>query len=175
MIIFLTFLRDPHLHRSQTKHHEKQQETHPVKHKGKLHFCKHKKTIFIVSGTVFHRSNSARLPPVLCSAVDAEELHVSNVTRSGFKLRWSNPDPKNFVYFQVTVTRLRDHALAVKTNVSASELSVDKLESGQTYHAVVTGHGVDGHVLATHKGVVTTSQSADICASPSTYRSLARI
>uniref|UniRef100_A0A3Q2XBS0 Collagen type VI alpha 3 chain n=1 Tax=Hippocampus comes TaxID=109280 RepID=A0A3Q2XBS0_HIPCM len=106
--------------------------------------------------------------PVLCSAVDAEELHVSNVTRSGFKLRWSNPDPKNFVYFQVTVTRLRDHALAVKTNVSASELSVDKLESGQTYHAVVTGHGVDGHVLATHKGVVTTSQSAKFT-HPPTY------
>ncbi|XP_051938846.1 collagen alpha-3(VI) chain isoform X2 [Hippocampus zosterae] len=120
---FTTLARQPE---SQTKHHENQQETHPVKHK----------------------------------AVDAEELHVSNVTRSGFKLRWSNPDPKNFVYFQVTVTRLRDHALAVKTNVSASELSVDKLESGQTYHAVVTGHGVDGHVLATHKGVVTTKAAA---------------
>ncbi|XP_037136411.1 uncharacterized protein col6a3 isoform X2 [Syngnathus acus] len=120
---FTTLARQPESH---TKQHEKQQESHPVKHK----------------------------------AMDPEELHVSNVTRSGFKLRWTNPDPKNFVYFQVTVTRLRDHALAVKTNVSGSELSVDKLESGQTYHAVVTGHGADGHVLATHKGVVTTKAAA---------------
>ncbi|XP_061697353.1 collagen alpha-3(VI) chain isoform X2 [Syngnathoides biaculeatus] len=90
---------------------------------------------------------------------DSDELHVSNVTRNGFRLRWTNPDPKNFVYFQVTVTRLHDHALAIKTNVSASELSVDKLESGQTYHAVVTGHGADGHVLATHKGIVTTKSA----------------
>ncbi|XP_061647477.1 collagen alpha-3(VI) chain-like isoform X1 [Phyllopteryx taeniolatus] len=112
-------------HQSQKKHHEKQQESHPVKHK----------------------------------VTDTDELHVSNVTRSGFRLRWTNPDPKNFVYFQVTVTRLHDHALAIKTNVSASELSVDKLESGQTYHAVVTGHGADGHVLATHKGIVTTKSA----------------
>ncbi|XP_077436019.1 collagen alpha-3(VI) chain isoform X1 [Vanacampus margaritifer] len=120
---FTTLAQQP---QSQTKHHEKQQESNPVKHK----------------------------------ALESEELHVSNVTRSGFKLRWTNPDPKNFVYFQVTVTRLHDHALAVKTNVSASELSVHKLESGQTYHAVVTGHGADGHVLATHKGIVTTKAAA---------------
>ncbi|XP_061547693.1 collagen alpha-3(VI) chain-like isoform X5 [Phycodurus eques] len=112
-------------HQSQKKHHEKQQESHPVKHK----------------------------------VSDTDELHVSNVTRSGFRLRWTNPDPKNFVYFQVTVTRLHDHALAIKTNVSASELSVDKLESGQTYHAVVTGHAADGHVLTTHKGIVTTKSA----------------
>ncbi|XP_068602082.1 collagen alpha-3(VI) chain [Brachionichthys hirsutus] len=87
---------------------------------------------------------------------DGEELHVSNVTSSGVRLRWRNPDPKHFVYFEVSVTRLHDHAAALRTNVSGTELSVDNLESSQTYHAVVTAHTADGQTVSTRKGVVTT-------------------
>nr|XP_061799534.1 collagen alpha-3(VI) chain-like [Nerophis lumbriciformis] len=121
------FTTNVHQHQSQTKHHEKQQDSHPVKH----------------------------------TALDDDELHVSNVTGNGFRLRWNNPDPKNFVYFQVKVTHLRDHAPIIKINVSTSELSVDELVGGQTYHVVVTGHGANGHVLSTHKGIVTTSTSVN--------------
>ncbi|XP_069388605.1 collagen alpha-3(VI) chain isoform X3 [Paralichthys olivaceus] len=87
---------------------------------------------------------------------DADELHVSNVTSSSLKLRWSNPDPKLFVYFEVVVTRLPDHALVLKTNVSGTELSVDNLQSAQTYHAVVTAHTAEGQVVSTRKGIITT-------------------
>nr|XP_057937259.1 collagen alpha-3(VI) chain-like isoform X2 [Doryrhamphus excisus] len=85
-----------------------------------------------------------------------DDLHVSNITSSSLKLRWNNPEPKHVVYFEVVVTRLRDHALVLKTNVSGVELSVDHLESAQTYHAVVTAHGADGYVISTHKGIITT-------------------
>ncbi|XP_054642805.1 collagen alpha-3(VI) chain-like isoform X2 [Dunckerocampus dactyliophorus] len=85
-----------------------------------------------------------------------DDLHVSNITSSSLKLRWNNPEPKHVVYFEVVVTRLRDHALVLKTNVSGAELSVDHLESAQTYHAVVTAHGADGYVISTHKGIITT-------------------
>ncbi|XP_034549561.1 collagen alpha-3(VI) chain [Notolabrus celidotus] len=87
---------------------------------------------------------------------DGDELHVFNVTSSSLKLRWSSPDPKHFVFFEVTVTRLHDHALALKTNVSGTELSVDNLESAQTYHAVVTAYTAEGQVVSTRKGIVTT-------------------
>ncbi|XP_054470891.1 collagen alpha-3(VI) chain isoform X2 [Anoplopoma fimbria] len=87
---------------------------------------------------------------------DADELHVSNVTSSSLKLRWTSPDPKLFVYFEVVVTRLHDHALVLRTNVSGTELSVDNLESAQTYHAVVTAHTADGQTVSTLKGIMTT-------------------
>ncbi|XP_078119204.1 collagen alpha-3(VI) chain isoform X3 [Sander vitreus] len=87
---------------------------------------------------------------------DADELHVSNVTSSSMKLRWTNPDSKLFVYFEVVVTRLHDHALVLKTNVSGTELSVDNLESAQTYHAVVTAHTAEGQIVSTRKGIMTT-------------------
>lgn len=90
---------------------------------------------------------------------DADELHVSNVTSSSLKLRWTNPDSKLFVYFEVVVTRLHDHALVLKTNVSGTELSVDNLESAQTYHAVVTAHTAEGQIVSTRKGIMTTSKS----------------
>uniref|UniRef100_A0A8C9ZQK9 Collagen type VI alpha 3 chain n=1 Tax=Sander lucioperca TaxID=283035 RepID=A0A8C9ZQK9_SANLU len=89
----------------------------------------------------------------------ADELHVSNVTSSSLKLRWTNPDSKLFVYFEVVVTRLHDHALVLKTNVSGTELSVDNLESAQTYHAVVTAHTAEGQIVSTRKGIMTTSKS----------------
>ncbi|XP_063743399.1 collagen alpha-3(VI) chain isoform X2 [Eleginops maclovinus] len=87
---------------------------------------------------------------------DVDELHVSNVTSSSLKLRWTNPDSKLFVYFEVTVTRLHDHALVLKTNVSGTDLSVDNLESAQTYHAVVTAHTAEGQIVSTRKGIMTT-------------------
>ncbi|XP_041663504.1 collagen alpha-3(VI) chain [Cheilinus undulatus] len=87
---------------------------------------------------------------------DGDELHVFNVTSNSLKLRWSSPDPKHFVYFEVAVTRLQDHTLALKTNVSGTELSVDNLESAQTYHAVVTAYTAEGQVVSTRKGIFTT-------------------
>ncbi|MEQ2201472.1 hypothetical protein XENOCAPTIV_012942, partial [Xenoophorus captivus] len=87
-----------------------------------------------------------------------EELHVSNVTSSSLKLWWSNSEPKLFVYFEVVLTRLHDHALVVKTNVSGTEIAVDNLESSQTYHAVVTAHTAEGQTVSTRKGVIRTSK-----------------
>lgn len=81
------------------------------------------------------------------------------MTASSVKLSWTNADPKVFVYFEVTVTRLHDHALVLKTNVSGSELSVGSLESAQTYHVVVTARTAQGHIVSTHKGIMTTSES----------------
>uniref|UniRef100_UPI0037E78497 collagen alpha-3(VI) chain-like isoform X2 n=1 Tax=Semicossyphus pulcher TaxID=241346 RepID=UPI0037E78497 len=91
---------------------------------------------------------------------DAEELHVFNVTSSSLKLRWSSSDPKLFVYFEVVVTRLRDHALVLKTNVSGTELTVDNLESAQTYHAVVTAYTAEGQIVSIRKGITTTKAAA---------------
>ncbi|XP_076012255.1 collagen alpha-3(VI) chain isoform X2 [Genypterus blacodes] len=87
---------------------------------------------------------------------DTDELHVTNITSSSMKLRWSSPDPKLFVYFEVVVTRLHDHAMVLKTNVSGTTLAVDNLECGQSYHAVVTAHTADGQVVFTYKGIVIT-------------------
>lgn len=87
---------------------------------------------------------------------DTDDLHVFNITSSSLKLRWSSPDPKHFVYFEVTITRLNDHAVVLKTNVSGTELSVDNLQSAQAYHAVVTAHTAEGHVVSTRKGIITT-------------------
>lgn len=57
------------------------------------------------------------------------------------------------------MTRLSDHALVLKTNVSGTVLSVDNLESSQTYLAVVTAHTAEGHAVSTRKGIMTTSKS----------------
>ncbi|XP_047226561.1 collagen alpha-3(VI) chain-like isoform X3 [Girardinichthys multiradiatus] len=91
---------------------------------------------------------------------DVEELHVSNVTSSSLKLWWSNSEPKLFVYFEVVLTRLHDHALVVKTNVSGTEITVDNLESSQTYHAVVTAHTAEGQTVSTRKGVIRTKAAS---------------
>ncbi|KAM9710050.1 collagen alpha-3(VI) chain-like isoform 2-T2 [Menidia menidia] len=87
---------------------------------------------------------------------DADELHVSNVTSNSLKLQWRSLDTKLFVYFEVVVTRLVDHVLVLKTNVSGTELSVDNLESAQTYHAVVTAYTEEGQTVSTRKGIITT-------------------
>ncbi|XP_035988555.1 collagen alpha-3(VI) chain isoform X2 [Fundulus heteroclitus] len=91
---------------------------------------------------------------------DAHELHVSNVTSSSFRLRWSNPEAKLFVYFEVVVTRLYDHALVVKTNVSGTEIVLDNLESSQTYHAVVTAYTAEGQTVSTRKGIIKTKAAS---------------
>ncbi|KAE8299538.1 Papilin Precursor [Larimichthys crocea] len=68
----------------------------------------------------------------------AEDLQITNVTSSSLKLRWGSPNPKLFVYFEGT------------------ELSVDNLESHQTYHVVVTAYTAEGQIVSTRKGVMTT-------------------
>ncbi|TMS06914.1 Collagen alpha-3(VI) chain [Larimichthys crocea] len=94
----------------------------------------------------------------------AEDLQITNVTSSSLKLRWGSPNPKLFVYFEVVVTRLHDHTLVLKTNVSGTELSVDNLESHQTYHVVVTAYTAEGQIVSTRKGVMTTiNEFADPC------------
>ncbi|KAM9483900.1 collagen alpha-3(VI) chain-like isoform 3-T3 [Salvelinus alpinus] len=92
---------------------------------------------------------------------DQEELHVANATSSGLTLRWASPDPKLIAYFEVVVTRLRDHTLVLRRNVTGTELTVGGLESAQTYHAVVTTHTAQGHVAAVHKGIITTKAAAE--------------
>lgn len=100
--------------------------------------------------------------PLVCDRLptDEEPLHIANVTSSSLKLHWSNPEPKLFVYFEVALTRLRDHALILKTNVSGTELTVNDLDSSQTYHAVVTARTEDGQIVSTRKGIMTTSESS---------------
>nr|XP_029486987.1 collagen alpha-3(VI) chain-like isoform X2 [Oncorhynchus nerka] len=92
---------------------------------------------------------------------DSDELHVANVTSSSLTLRWASPDPKYMAYFKVVVTRLRDNTLVLRRNVTGTELTVGGLESAQTYHAVVTMHAAQGHVAATHKGIITTKAAAE--------------
>lgn len=58
--------------------------------------------------------------------------------------------------------RLRDHTLVLKTNVSGTELSVDNLDSSQTYHAVVTARTAQGQIISTRKGIMTTSESMNV-------------
>ncbi|XP_071774395.2 collagen alpha-3(VI) chain isoform X1 [Centroberyx gerrardi] len=99
---------------------------------------------------------------------ETDELHATNITSSSLKLRWSSPDPKVLVYFEVVVTRLRDHALVLKTNVSGTELAVYNLESAQSYHAVVTAHSAQGHIVSTHKGIITTKAAVHKPASQAT-------
>ncbi|KAJ0070549.1 hypothetical protein NL108_015668, partial [Boleophthalmus pectinirostris] len=90
----------------------------------------------------------------------SDELHVFNITSNSMKFRWSSSDPKHFVYFEVVVTRLSDHALVLKTNVSGTELSLDNLQSAQSYHVVVTAQTADGSIVSTRKGIVTTKAAA---------------
>ncbi|XP_024116256.1 collagen alpha-3(VI) chain isoform X3 [Oryzias melastigma] len=85
-----------------------------------------------------------------------DELHVSSITSHSLKLGWSDADPKLSVYFEIMVTRFNDHSLVLKTNTSSTELTVDNLESAQTYHVVVTAFTAEGQTISTYKGTVTT-------------------
>ncbi|RVE58535.1 hypothetical protein OJAV_G00210240 [Oryzias javanicus] len=83
-----------------------------------------------------------------------DELHVSSVTSHSLKLGWSAL--KLSVYFEVMVAHYNDHSLVLKTNTSSTELTVDNLESAQTYHVVVTAFTAEGQTISTYKGIVTT-------------------
>ncbi|KAM9364847.1 LOW QUALITY PROTEIN: collagen alpha-3(VI) chain [Pholidichthys leucotaenia] len=122
-------MKNPFTKSHQEEKHQKHHENHQAVHQGK-----HKDP---------HSS-------------DSDVLHIFNVTSNSLKLRWNAPDPKLFVYFEVTVSRLQDHAMVLKTNVSGTELSVDNLESAQTYHAVVTSHTAEGQIVSTLKGIMIT-------------------
>lgn len=90
-----------------------------------------------------------------------EELHLVNVTSSGFSLQWLSGDSK--ATHEVTVTRLKDHSLVLRKNVTGSHLSISELEAAQTYHVVVNTHNVNGHVASTYKGIVPTSKPIILC------------
>uniref|UniRef100_A0A3P8ZT38 Collagen, type VI, alpha 3 n=1 Tax=Esox lucius TaxID=8010 RepID=A0A3P8ZT38_ESOLU len=108
-----------------------------------------------------HHENHQAVHPRKHNDQDFDELHVANITSSSLILRWASPDPKLMAYFEVVVTRLRDHALVLKWNLTGTELTVGNLESAQTYHAVVTTHTAQGKIAATHKGIITTKAAAE--------------
>lgn len=56
------------------------------------------------------------------------------------------------------MTRLKDHILVLRKNVTGSHLSISELEAAETYHVVVNTHSVSGHVASTYKGIVPTSK-----------------
>ncbi|KAG9271309.1 collagen alpha-3(VI) chain [Astyanax mexicanus] len=74
--------------------------------------------------------------PFVCSDVKAEELHLVNVTSTGFALTWVSDDPQ--ATHEVTVTRLQDHSLVLRKNVTDKHLTIDQLEAAQTYHVAIT-------------------------------------
>ncbi|XP_043104893.1 collagen alpha-3(VI) chain-like isoform X2 [Puntigrus tetrazona] len=86
-----------------------------------------------------------------------EKMHLVNVTSSGFSLQWLSGDSK--ATHEVTVTRLKDHSLVLRKNVTGSHLSISELEAAETYHVVVNTHSVSGHVSSTYKGIVPTKSA----------------
>uniref|UniRef100_A0A8B9HRV7 Collagen, type VI, alpha 3 n=1 Tax=Astyanax mexicanus TaxID=7994 RepID=A0A8B9HRV7_ASTMX len=88
--------------------------------------------------------------------VKAEELHLVNVTSTGFALTWVSDDPQ--ATHEVTVTRLQDHSLVLRKNVTDKHLTIDQLEAAQTYHVAITVRSVQGHVTRIFKGIVSTSE-----------------
>lgn len=85
-----------------------------------------------------------------------DELHLVNVTSSGFSLQWLSGDSR--ATHEVTVTRLRDHSLVLRKNVTGSLLSISELEAAETYHVMVNTRNTSGHVASTYKGIVPTSK-----------------
>ncbi|XP_052421943.1 collagen alpha-3(VI) chain isoform X19 [Carassius gibelio] len=88
---------------------------------------------------------------------DMEKMHLVNVTSSGFSLQWLSGDSK--ATHEVTVTRLKDHSLVLRKNVTGSHLSISELEAAETYHVVVNTRSVNGHVASTYKGIVPTKSA----------------
>uniref|UniRef100_A0A672RJ38 Collagen type VI alpha 3 chain n=1 Tax=Sinocyclocheilus grahami TaxID=75366 RepID=A0A672RJ38_SINGR len=86
-----------------------------------------------------------------------EKMHLVNVTSSGFSLQWLSGDSK--ATHEVTVTRLKDHSLVLRKNVTGSHLSISELEAAETYHVVVNTHSFNGHVASTYKGIVPTKSA----------------
>ncbi|XP_046902169.1 collagen alpha-3(VI) chain-like isoform X2 [Hypomesus transpacificus] len=127
-----------------SKHCQWSQSDQPFKNPFKASQEKHHK----------HHENQQEVHPR--KHKESVELHVANVTSSSLSLRWAEADPKLMAYFEVAVTRLHDHALVLRKNVTGTELLVDGLDAGQTYHAVVTAHTADGNIASSYKGIITT-------------------
>ncbi|XP_073702285.1 collagen alpha-3(VI) chain isoform X3 [Garra rufa] len=86
-----------------------------------------------------------------------DKMHLVNVTSSGFSLQWLSGDSK--ATHEVTVTRLKDHSLVLRKNVTGSHLSISELEAAETYHVVVNTHSGNGNVASTYKGIVPTKSA----------------
>ncbi|KAJ8410587.1 hypothetical protein AAFF_G00194910 [Aldrovandia affinis] len=101
-----------------------------------------------------HQVNQAVHPPK-SKEPETEELHIANVTSNSLWLRWVSPDTKGVGHYEVTVTRLQDHSLALQKNVTGTEILLEGLESAQKYHVVVAAH-TQGKPVHTYKGIVST-------------------
>ncbi|XP_059417896.1 collagen alpha-3(VI) chain-like isoform X2 [Carassius carassius] len=86
-----------------------------------------------------------------------EKMHLVNVTSSGFALQWLSGDSK--ATHEVTVTRMKDHTLVLRKNMTGSHLSISELEASETYNVVVNTHHFNGHVASTYKGIVPTKSA----------------
>ncbi|KAI4893678.1 hypothetical protein NFI96_020049, partial [Prochilodus magdalenae] len=85
---------------------------------------------------------------------NVEDLHLVNVTSTGFSLYWTSEDPT--ATHEITVTHLRDHSLVLRTNVTEHHFTVRQLEAAQTYHVAVTSRNVKGQVTRSYKGIIST-------------------
>ncbi|KAJ8350520.1 hypothetical protein SKAU_G00256500 [Synaphobranchus kaupii] len=101
-----------------------------------------------------HHVNQA-VNPAKSKEAETEELHVANVTSSSLRLRWASSDGKGVARYEVTVTLLKDHSLALQKNVTGTELLLEGLESAQKYLVVVAAYA-QGKPVRTHKGIVST-------------------
>ncbi|KAG7467427.1 hypothetical protein MATL_G00153670 [Megalops atlanticus] len=110
-----------------------------------------------------HHENQAAHPAK--HSEPEEELHVANVTSNSLLLRWSSPDTKGAAHFEVIVTRLRDHTLVLRKNVTGTELLLEGLGSAQKYHVVVTAY-MQGKMMGTYKGIVSTKAAEVKTAAP---------
>ncbi|XP_036395824.1 collagen alpha-3(VI) chain-like isoform X5 [Megalops cyprinoides] len=112
-----------------------------------------------------HHENQAAHPAKPKHSEPEEELHVANVTSNSLLLRWSSPDTKGTAHFEVIVTRLRDHTLVMRKNVTGTEMLLEGLDSAQKYHVVVTAY-MQGKMMGTYKGIVSTKAAEIKTAAP---------
>ncbi|MFT7815039.1 collagen alpha-3(VI) chain [Arapaima gigas] len=94
----------------------------------------------------------------------AEELHVSHITSNSMVLWWTAPNT-DINHYHVIVTRLQDHTLVLRQNVTSTQFPLVGLDSAQTYHVVVTAYA-QGHVAGVYKGIVTTKAAEEKMDSP---------
>ncbi|XP_072542553.1 collagen alpha-3(VI) chain [Salminus brasiliensis] len=85
--------------------------------------------------------------------LNAEDLHLVNVTTTGFTLNWASDNPE--ATHEITVTRLQDHSLVLRKNVTDQHFTVHQLEAAQTYHVVVTDRSLT-RITRIFKGIITT-------------------
>uniref|UniRef100_A0A3B4EGF3 Collagen, type VI, alpha 3 n=1 Tax=Pygocentrus nattereri TaxID=42514 RepID=A0A3B4EGF3_PYGNA len=88
--------------------------------------------------------------------LNTEDLHLVNVTATGFTLSWVSDDPK--ATHEVTVTHMRDQRVMLQLNTTDHQFTVHQLEAAQTYHVVVNSRNLKGQVTRTYKGVITTTK-----------------